>query len=130
MVARCSTDSQTIMPDTEPAYAFSFLVHYVVNNILTVEWDDQWRYGVITGEAPAVLLGMVRHQKIKGSDFITLSEGTVQVIATDDPAITELAFVEHLDAVMGSTGDLVAGMQANYDALVALAHGAPIPNCP
>ena len=125
MVARCSTNEQRITPDTEPAYEFSFSVHYVVHDILTVEWDDAWRYGMVTPE-----LGMIRHQKVQGSDFIELSTGTVQVLATDDPAWTEVAFVEHLEAVSGSADDVLAGMRANYDALVALAHGRSIPACP
>jgi len=132
MVARCATDSQAITLGDDPMYVFSFVVHYVVNQILTVEWDDEWRYGVIAdGSTPDMpFLGMVEHQKTNGSSFITLSEGTVEILATDDPATSELAFVEHLTAASGSDGDLVAGMKANYDALVALAHGMPIPPCP
>ncbi|MBA3456495.1 MAG: hypothetical protein H0T42_25625 [Deltaproteobacteria bacterium] len=129
MIARCSTDEQQITESNDADYERSFLVHYIVRDVLTVEWDDQWRYGVVTGTTDAPVLGMIRHQKTQGSDFITVSEGTVQVLATDDPEVSELAFVEHLDAVSGGSGDVVAGMQTNYDALVALAHGAPIPPC-
>lgn len=129
MMARCSTDDQQITEANDPAYEFSFLVHYTVRDILTVEWDDQWRYGVIEGTIADPVLGMIRHQKTQGSDFITVSEGTVQVHATDDADVSELAFVEHLDAVSGSSDDVLAGMQHNYDALIALAHGAPIPAC-
>ena len=129
MVARCSTNEQQVTEANDPGYAYSFLVHYIVRDILTVEWDDQWRYGVIEGTAEAPLLGMIRHQKTQGSDFITVSEGTIQVLATEDPGISELAFVEHLEAVSGGADDVLAGMQDNYDRLVALVHGAPIPAC-
>jgi len=37
MVALCSTNQQLITPDNDPSYEFSFLVHYVVNDVLTVE---------------------------------------------------------------------------------------------
>lgn len=130
MVARCSTDQQTITPDNDPAYEASFLVHYVVHDILTVEWDDQWRYGVVEGTREAPVLGMVRHQKTQGSDFIDRSEGTVEIIATDDPEVTELAFVEHLDSIGGSSGDVERGMRDNYNRLLALAHGTPDTGCP
>ena len=130
MVAMCSTDEQHVTEANQPDYEYSFLVHYVVHNILTVEWDDQWRYGVILGTIDDVILGMIKHQKTQGSDFITVSEGTVQVLSTDDPEVSELAFVEHLDAISGGVADVTKGMQHNYDALVALAHGAPIPGCP
>jgi len=130
MYARCSTDERTVMENNDSMYESSFLVHYVVNDILTVEWDDQWRYGTIEGTPEAPRLGMIRHQKVQGSDFISLSEGTVQIIATDDPEVSELAFVERLDALSGSTADVVQGMQDNYNRLVALAHGEPEPACP
>lgn len=130
MYARCSTDEQTVMAENDPAYEYSFLVHYVVRDILTVEWDDQWRYGVIEGDLDAPELAMIKHQKTRGSDFISVSEGTIQVLATSDPGVSELAFVEHLDAVSGTADQVIKGMQDNYDALIALAHGAPIPACP
>jgi hypothetical protein len=124
-VSECKTTSHAVMVGNEPQYDYSFLVHYVVDDILTVEWDDQWRFGRITDD-----LGMIKHQKVQGSDFITLSEGTIQVVTTEDPGVSELLFVEHLDAIMADTGDVVAAMQHNYDALVAVAHGNPIPPCP
>jgi hypothetical protein len=124
-LSTCSTDQQDVTENDEPQYEYSFVIHYTVNNILTVEWDDQWRFGRVTPE-----LGMIKHQKIQGSDFITLSEGSIQVLATSDPGVSELSFVEHLDAVQATAGDVVQGVQHNYDALVAVAHGQPIPPCP
>jgi hypothetical protein len=73
---------------------------------------------------------MIKHQKIQGSDLITLSEGSIQVLATSDPMISELSFVEHLDATQATAGDVVKGVTHNYDALVAVVHGQPIPPCP
>lgn len=132
--AACSTNEQMVTPNNDTAYEYSFLVHYVVNNVLTVEWDDQWRWGTIqagTGSgSDAAFFGMMKHQKTQGSSFIELSEGTVQVTATDDPNVTELAFVEHLKAAGGGVSDVLAGVQHNYDSLVAVAHGNPIPACP
>lgn len=130
MLAACSTTSHSVEPANEPAYDLSFLVSYFVNDILNVEWDDQWRGDVVTGTLEAPELVMIKHQKIEGSDFISLSEGTVQLLATDDPAITEVRFVEHLDALMASEGDVIAGMQSNFDRMLAVVHGNPIPSCP
>jgi len=124
----CKTDEQQITPGNEPQYEFSFLIHYIVNNVVTVEWDDQWRFGWIDDGSEQ--LGMIRHQKVQGSDFITLSEGTIQVWPTSDPGVAELQFVEHFDAVQASTTDVLQGVQHNYDALVAVAHGNPLPPCP
>jgi hypothetical protein len=124
-VSECKTSDHVITLGNEPQYEASFLIHYIVNDIVTVEWDDQWRFGRVTDD-----LAMIKHQKTQGSDFISLSEGSIQVLATSDPEISELSFVEHLDAISASTADVVEGVQHNYDALVAVAHGNPIPRCP
>lgn len=124
-LSTCRTDERSVMVANEPEYEFSFLIHYIVHDILTVEWDDQWRFGTIDDT-----LAMIRHQKVQGSDFIRFSAGTIQVLATADPGVTELAFVEQLDAVAATTADVLQGVQHNYDALVATAHGNPIPPCP
>jgi len=130
-VAMCSTNQQDITPNNDPAYEFSFIVYYTVNNVLTVQWDDQWRWGVIEGTLEAPTLGMIKHQKTDGSSFIELSEGTIQLAAVEgNPDVTELSFVEHLKSVGGGVSDVLKGVQHNYDALVAVAHGNPIPACP
>lgn len=121
----CETSEQVITPNNEPAYEFSFLVHYIVRNILTVEWDDQWRFGRIGDD-----LAMMKHQKTQGSDFVALSEGTIQLLATSDPGVVELQFVEHLDAVSAGAQQVIDNMNYNYEALAALARGDAIPSCP
>lgn len=129
-VATCTTSSHSVMAEDQPQYEYSFLVHYVVDNILTVEWDDEWRFGKVAAMPAGALQAIVKHQKIRGSDFISLSEGTIQLSATDDPNVSELAFVEHLHAIGGSVNDVAKGVRRNYAALVAVAHNQPIPPCP
>lgn len=130
MIARCNTSEQTVTFDAEPMHALSFMVHYFVDDIVNVDWDDEWRGDIVIGTAEAPELVMIKHQKVQGSDFIYLSEGSVQLRATDDPGVTEVWFVEHLDAISGSEDDVRGGMQDNYDALVSVAHGGSIPPCP
>jgi len=129
-VALCSTDAQMITPNDEPDYEFSFLVHYVVHNFVTVEWDDQWRFGTVEGTPEAPTIAMSKHQKIAGSDFLTQSAGTAELTATDDPNVTELAFVEILEAAGGGDSDVIKGIQHHYDALVSVTHGGPVTACP
>ncbi|MBX3154986.1 MAG: hypothetical protein KF773_03225 [Deltaproteobacteria bacterium] len=116
--------------DIGSPFALSFLVHYFVDDILDVEWDDQWRGDVVRGEPEAPEVILIKHQKVRGSDFIDLSEGTIEIVDNPDPNVTELRFVEHLDALAGGISDVIEGMQDNYDRLVAVTHGRPIPPCP
>ncbi len=53
---------------------------------------------------------MIKHQKIHGSDFVELSEGSIQVLATSDPDISELTFVERL------SGSRVTTARGSYEA--------------
>lgn len=129
MVARCNTTRHTVTPYTEVEHELSFLVHYVVEDFLTVEWDDQWRGDVIMGTAEAPALVMIKHQKVMGSDFIYLSEGSIELHATEDPGATEIWFVEHLRAFSGGSDQVIGGMRDNFDALVAVVHDQPIPPC-
>lgn len=129
MIALCKTTRYELQRDNED-FPLSFLVHYVVEDFLTVEWDDQWRGDVILGTPAAPELVLIRHQKVHGSDFIRLSEGSVQLLATEDPALTEVLFVEHLDAISGSTDDVIQGMRHNFARMAAaVQQGAPIPGC-
>jgi hypothetical protein len=128
VAATCTTDAQSYTIGDEPQYEFSFVVAYTVNDVLTVQWNDQWRYGTIDAEP---FFGMIKHQKTDGSSFITLSEGTIEVTVTDDdPNVTELAFVEHLEAIAGSSGDVIESTTHVFDSIVALSHGGVIPPCP
>ena len=133
MAAVCHTTSHTIMLGAEPgseAYELAYVIHYYVDDILDVEWDDAWRYGTIIGTPDAPELSMMKHQKIAGSDFITLSTGTVEILATDDPDVTEVSFVEYLDAVQASTGDVSGSVRHNFDTIVAAVHEVPVGKCP
>ncbi|HEY3806674.1 MAG TPA: hypothetical protein VGL61_28925 [Kofleriaceae bacterium] len=127
VVASCTTDAQSFTLADEPQYELSFLVSYTVNDVVTVQWDDQWRYGTIEA---APFFGMIKHQKVDGSSFISLSEGTIQVTATDDPNATEIAIVEHLEAIAGSSDDVIKSTQHVFASIVALSHGGAIPPCP
>lgn len=133
MAATCHTTSHSIMLGAEPGserYEQAYVIHYYVDDILDVEWDDAWRYGTIAGTPEAPDDGMIKHQKIQGSDFIALSVGTIELLATDDPEVTEISFVEYLDAVQATSTDVAISVKHNYDVIVAAVHGDPIPKCP
>ncbi|HEY4242832.1 MAG TPA: hypothetical protein VGM88_23615 [Kofleriaceae bacterium] len=131
LVAKCTTTDQTVVDDNEPDFEFSFIAKYEVDDLLTVKWQDAWRFGVLDGDDDAPERAMIKHQKIEGSSFIKKSEGTIELTPSlDDPDVTEYAVVEHLNSVGGSSDTVLKGVQHTYDSLVAVAHGQPIPPCP
>jgi hypothetical protein len=129
VIALCTTDSQMVTPETDPAYELIFAVHYIVHDIVTIEWNDEWRFGTIEGTPDAPDLAMMKHQKTDGSSYITLSEGTIELASTPDPDVTDLAFIEHINAIGGGDSDLAGAMQRQFGAIVAFSHGMPLPAC-
>ena len=130
MASTCATDRHTIMVGTEPQYEFGFAIHYEVDQVVTVAWDELWRYGTITGTPAAPTRTMIRYQKVFGSDFINSLEGSIQLLARTDPGQTEVQFVEHLDAFGGSADDMEGAMRRRFTLLLEAAHGRPRPDCP
>lgn len=130
MAAVCSTDSHAIAPDVEEGYELSFQISYQVDELITVAWDELWRYGTIEGVPEDPIFGMVRYQKVYGSELISTLEGSIQIHATDDPGITEIELIEHLAAAGGTLSDMRASMQYRFDSLAAVATGGTPPPCP
>jgi hypothetical protein len=128
LAARCATTRHSAEVGVEPQYEASWKLHYEVDEILTVAWDELWRLGTIEGTPAAPTFAIIRYQKVYGSDFITTIEGSIIVRAAG--ADTELQLVEHLNAVRGSLDEMRGSMTQRYDTLTALAHGQPIPECP
>ncbi len=142
LIAMCSTNAQVVTENDETGYELDFLVAYTVNNILTVQWDDQFRGDVISvglgsdqmngsGEpGDTISRTIIHHQKTMGSSFITTSEGTTQMFANATDSMTELQFVEHLNAAEEPVDQVETGMQHEFDSLVSIAHGGAVTACP
>lgn len=114
----------------EPQYEYSFDMHYEVDEVITVAWDEQWRFGTIDGTPEMPARAIVRYQKVSGTDFIKILEGSVQYYALDDPNVTMVEYIEHVNAQSSSTSDSHKSMQQRFDVTAALAHGQPAPACP
>lgn len=129
LVATCATNGHTTMVGVEAQYEYGFRVHYTVDNIVTVEWDELWRYGTIVGTPDAPELAIIRYQKVFGSEYISTLEGSIMVHATADAARTEVEYIERLDALGGDHGNIRSSMEQRFANMRALAHGEPLPGC-
>jgi len=123
---RRNTDSMRVTPDVEPDYELSYEIHYVVNRILTVEWDEHWRYGAVEGTFEAPELAAIRAQKVYGTDFIDFIEISMSVRAIDD-GITEIGMVEHVSALEESEDVSARYAEDVFDNVVAVVSGDPLP---
>jgi uncharacterized protein YndB with AHSA1/START domain len=130
VLAFCSTDRQEVEADVEPEYEHSFRVHYTVEELISVSWQEAWRYGTIDGVTAAPRFGMVRYQKVYGSNLIRTLEGSIQLHATADAGATELQLIEHVDAAGGTVEDMRRSMQHRFDSVQAVVGGGEPPPCP
>ena len=101
-----STDRQVVEKNTDANYEFSFRAHYTVEDILTVEWEEDYRYGTIAGSPEAPELALIRFQMVYGTEFIELLEGSYQVLAIDERT-TEVQMIQHVQALSGGHEDIV-----------------------
>ncbi|MCC7385677.1 MAG: hypothetical protein IT384_27760 [Deltaproteobacteria bacterium] len=131
MSLSCSADTHSYQVQNDPNYELAYLAHYAVESLVDVEWDEQWRFGTITGTPEDPERTMVRYQKVFGSTAIDLIEGSIQVIAPDDSTeVSELQFVEHLSAFGGSVEEVRLAMKYRFDTIVATLRGGELPACP
>ncbi len=126
VASRRQTDKYSFTLTSDPTYEFSFQLHYEVDKILTVTWDEDWRYGTIRGTPDDPQLAIIRNQKTFGSSFIDLIEGSITVLP-HGASETEVQFIEHVNALQADQGNIRTTIQDQVTAIVAVSHGQPLP---
>lgn len=120
------TDRHTATPMPDPMYELRFELHYEVDNVITVSWDEDWRYGTLEGTPDAPELALTRYQKVYGTVYIDLIEGSITVTPRDD-GTTELALIEHVKASQGGSNEIITTMQDRFASVLARVRGLPLP---
>ncbi|MBT8491543.1 MAG: hypothetical protein KJO07_00675 [Deltaproteobacteria bacterium] len=123
---RRNTDRLDVTYDSEPDYEYSFEIHYFVDRILNVEWDENWRYGAIEGSFEEPLEGAIRFQKTFGTDFIDFIDGSMSVRYIEE-GITEIGMVEHVSALQESRSTSEGYARDVFNNVLAVSNGEPLP---
>jgi hypothetical protein len=113
--------------ETDPTFAFSYRTHVVVNAVITLMWDVDWRHGVVEGTVEAPRVTATRWQKTRGSSEIELIEGSLMLRAVDgQPEVTEVLYQYHLKAPFSSNETIVDYLTVIFGRLKERAHGRPL----
>lgn len=112
--------------NTEMEYPFSYRVHNVVHDLVTIEFDMSFRLGPLAGSESVPTSVGVRYQKTFGSSFIDLIQGSV-VARQVDANTTELMMVRHLKSASTTTADTEQYLQDLFASLLARVRGQPLP---
>jgi hypothetical protein len=112
---------------TEPMYAFSYKTYVLVHNVIELEWNVNWRHGVVEGTLDAPRVVSARWQKTWGSDAIRALEGSlVARVAPNDPNVTALEYQYHLDSVASGHDTIEGYLRVIYGRTRDRAHGVPL----
>ena len=112
--------------DFEPEYEVSYRIHHLVEDILTVEYDIDWRQGVWEEDDDGVQSVAARFQKTEGSSLIELIEGSL-VLATVDEQVVSFELVVHHKSLGYQLDELELKATDLYDSVAAVATGQPLP---
>lgn len=113
-------------PSNEPGYPNGFIVHNIVRNVITVEFDNTWRQAIGEGTVSAPLEVLVRFQKTNGSSAIEHLLGSVRAVEVGE-GITEIEFIEQLKAIQGGGDPAEAYLRDFFASIVAHTKGEALP---
>ncbi len=120
------TSRHTVDLDVEPEYDRSFVIHYEVDQFITIGFDVTWRHGIVEGPNDRPDITAHTFQKTYGTTFISLMRGSIVARRVDDTT-TELELVEHINAASGGSDNIAQFLRDYYANVVAISHGLPLP---
>jgi hypothetical protein len=124
-VDRRRIEEWSVEHDTEPEYDDSYQVHEVSEEVITVEFDVAWRHGVIEGSQEEPTETRTRWQKVEGTEYIEVLEGSGVLLDADGD--TEVQLIQHLQAPLSEPADCEQYLGDFYASLLACAHGEDLP---
>lgn len=112
--------------DVPQDHDYCYRIHVLVEDLITLEWDLDYKHGVINGtlEEPEVV--GIRWFKSEGSSFIDMQAGSIAAYELEDD-VTALEIVYWLDATATTEEDLTQYLADLFGDLVAHVNGEPLP---
>ena len=104
MVDRRNVDEWQVEQGIDDTFAYSFRIHNIVNDVIDVEFDLEWRQDVIEGSLERPKIVASRSSLSEQTLFLTTVEDSTTLIAID-ATTTAVEIVQVVDAI--STDELV-----------------------
>ncbi len=124
------TSSYEITELDSEIYDYVYQVHNEVENIVTVEFTNEWRHAATEGTKDSPEEITVRWQKIEGTEFIEALEGSVQILPVSDETrkdVVEVQVIEHISAMMDQEESARIFVEDMYERWMLVTHGDAIP---
>lgn len=98
----------TVTEVDSDTYDYIFVVDNRVDDIVPVEFTNEWRHVGNLNDKGEISDVVVRWQKIEGTDFIQLMEGSVEILPVEgEDEIVEIRIIEHLKATLDQEDNAV-----------------------
>ena len=110
-------------------YDYGYQVHNLVEDIVDVEFDNEWRHAALDGTLEAPERVGIRWQKTAGTEFISHLEGSIQILSLPDGRkdIVEVQIIEHLGALQDQEENAKVYVTDLFERWELVADGEEIP---
>lgn len=112
--------------NSEPEYPFSYRVHNIVHDLVTIEFDMSWRLGPNDGSEAAPTAVSAVYQKTFGSTFIDVLRGDI-VARQVDANTTDIEMVRHIRSSGAGGPEAAIYLRDVYNSVLARVRGQPLP---
>jgi hypothetical protein len=103
-----TVESYSVTEVDSEEYDYIYIVENQVQDIVPVEFTNEWRHVGNLDEKGDVSDVVVRWQKIEGTDFIQLMEGSVEILPVEgEYEVVEIRIIEHLKATLDQEDNAV-----------------------
>ena len=113
-------------------YDYLFRVWNYVENIVTVEFENEWRHGVTLGSVVEPEQVAIRWEKTSGTEFILSLNGSIKLIdqgaLEDGTPVTEIQVIEHLQSTLDQETNALNYVDGLWLRWQAAIHGNEIPH--
>ena len=124
-----SVTEYSVEEQNSEEYDYVFLVHNFVEDLVDVEFDIEWRHAAVDGTTDAPERVAIRWQKIEGTQFIEMLEGSVQILAVPDGRkdVVEIQVIQHMTATLDQEENIIQYLSDLYERWQLVVHGEDIP---
>jgi hypothetical protein len=110
-------------------YDYIFVVDNKVQDIVPVEFTNEWRHVGNLDDKDDVSDVVAFWQKTDGTEFIQLMEGSVEIIPVEgEDAVVEIRIIEHLKATLDQEANAVEFVTDMAERWRLVGHGESIPS--
>ena len=123
-----TVDAYTVTEIDSEDYDYIVVVENEVQDIVPVAFTNEWRHVGNINDKSEVSDVVIRWQKIEGTEFIQLMEGSVEILPVEgEDSVVEIRIIEHLKATLDQEANAVEFVTDMAERWRLVSNGEPIP---